>query len=58
MEEFKTVKKISREKIEEARKKLDKSIKGTDEDYYTNLLKEYEEFTILKAKLLCGKDRL
>jgi len=30
MEEFKTVKKISREKIEEARKKLDKSIKGTD----------------------------
>lgn len=57
MEEFKSFKKISKEEIEKARERLDTSIKGSDKDYYSNLLKEYEEFTILKAKLLCSKDR-
>lgn len=41
--------KYNKEKIEEARKRLDKSSRGTDEEYYNNLLKDYKEIAIQKV---------
>lgn len=50
MKESRPLKKFSREKIEEARKRLDKSSRGSDEEYYAHLLKINEELKILRGR--------
>ncbi|WP_028991381.1 hypothetical protein [Thermoanaerobacter thermocopriae] len=55
--EFTSFRKISREKIEKARERLDMSKRGSDKDYYSNLFEEYKNFAILKIRSLCSKDR-
>ena len=50
MKERKPLRKLSRAKIEEARRRLDKSSRGSDEEYYAHLLAINKEFTILRRK--------
>lgn len=51
MKESKPLRKFSRAKIEEARRRLDKSSRGSDEEYYAHLLAVNEEFKILRRML-------
>ena len=41
---------ISKAKIEEARRRLDKSSRGSDEEYYAHLLAVNEELKILRRR--------
>lgn len=57
MKESKPLRKFSKSKIEKARKRLDKSSRGSDEEYYTHLLAANEEFKILRKRLNSIDDR-
>lgn len=50
MAECKPIKKFNKEKIEEARRRLDKSSRGTDEDYYAHLLEQKKKFDDLRGR--------
>lgn len=50
MKESKPLRKFSKAKIEEARKRLDKSSRGSDEEYYAHLLAINEELKILRRR--------
>jgi len=51
MKKSKPFRKFSKAKIEEARRRLDKSSRGSNEEYYTHLLAVNEEFKILRRRL-------
>ncbi|MDI6706673.1 MAG: Panacea domain-containing protein [Bacillota bacterium] len=50
MAECKPIKKFNREKIEAARKRLDKSSKGSDQEYYVNILEERKSIDYLRRR--------
>jgi len=50
MKESKLLRRFSRAKIEEARKRLDKSSRGSDEEYYAHLLAVNEELRGLQKR--------
>jgi hypothetical protein len=50
MKESKPLRKFSKAKIEEARKRLDKSSRGSDEEYYAHLLAVNEELKTLRRR--------
>ena len=50
MKETKPIRRFSKAKIEKARRRLDKSSRGSDEEYYAHLLAMNKEFTILRRK--------
>lgn len=50
MAECKPIKKFDREKIEAARKRLDKSSKGSDQEYYANILEERKSIDYLRRR--------
>jgi len=50
MKESKLLRRFSRVKIEEARKRLDKSSRGSDEEYYAHLLTVNEELRGLQKR--------
>lgn len=43
--------KFNEKEIKEARKRLDKTSRGSDEEYYSNLLKEFEEWGMITHKM-------
>lgn len=56
MKESKPFRKFSKAKIEEARKRLDKSSRGSDEEYYAHLLAVNEELKILRRRANRGEN--
>lgn len=50
MKESKPLKKFNKGKIEEARKRLDRSSRGSDEEYYAHLLEINEELKMLRRR--------
>ena len=56
MKETKPIRRFSKAKIEKARRRLDKSSRGSDEEYYAHLLAINKEFTILRRKGACYND--
>jgi len=50
MKKSKPLRKFSKAKIEEARKRLDKLSRGSDEEYYAHLLAVNEELKILRRR--------
>ena len=51
MKETKPIRRFSKAKIEKARRRLDKSSRGSNEEYYAHLLAVNEEFKILRMRL-------
>ena len=56
MKKSKPLRKFSKAKIEEARKRLDKSSRGSDEEYYAHLLAVNEELKILRRRANRGEN--
>jgi hypothetical protein len=50
MKEGKPLRKFSKAKIEEARKRFNKLSRGSDEEYYTHLLAINEELKMLRRR--------